>query len=389
VHFWQSLLSGAAVLYLVALCLGPISGIGWAWLAAVAVWQSALLLPLTASPQVTENWRRWAETHRLGRLNWLVAASVALLAIGEGTLRIRKLLSDGNPGADAVELARLEADVRAADVETDWALGFGVERGRFRVALLNNESRSATKLTMLSHRIQQTVPGADVVRLEATLADADIAQLAAELETIKPDVVLAVLPACGDWAPNETRRSLFDSDRFHLSKVVFSSAESDEPSPVQMAANYEEFLNLVSADLHACRTPLDDMMRARWERTFAALDSVVDTCRTARTTLALVVVPGELQVNPGLRTTLLRRCGMTTEQVDVELPQRRIAGYAGQREVPVLDLLPQLRLSRQAMYTRNQMTLSERGNIEAAEAIGGWLESRFGGQISEQLSRNK
>jgi hypothetical protein len=80
---------------------------------------------------------------------------------------------------------------------------------------------------------------------------------------------------------------------------------------------------------------------------------------------------------------------MTTEQVDVELPQRRIAGYAGQREVPVLDLLPQLRLSRQAMYTRNQMTLSERGNIEAAEAIGGWLESRFGGQISEQLSRNK
>jgi hypothetical protein len=55
----------------------------------------------------------------------------------------------------------------------------------------------------------------------------------------------------------------------------------------------------------------------------------------------------------------------------------------------VLDLLPQWRLSRQAMYTRNQMTLSERGNIEAAEAIGGWLESRFGGQISEQLSRNK
>ncbi len=50
VQFWQSLLSGAAVLYIVALCIGPISGLGWAWLAAVALWQNVLLLPLATSP---------------------------------------------------------------------------------------------------------------------------------------------------------------------------------------------------------------------------------------------------------------------------------------------------------------------------------------------------
>jgi hypothetical protein len=329
------------------------------------------------------------EIHRPGRLNWLIAASIALLGIGEGTLRIKGLLNDRTTDGADLQLARLEANAAGFEFDSDWTGLFEVERGRFRVALLSDDSQGSGKLAALSQRIQQTVPGADVVMLEAAMADADIAPLAAELTASKPDVVLAVMPACSEWAPVQVRRSLFDRERFELARVVFGSAEEVESREVTAAADYETFLNEVSGDLAACRTPLDDTMRARWERTFAALDGAVETCRTAKVPLALVVVPGELQLNQGLRMTLVRRCGMTAEQVDVDLPQRRLAGYAQEREVPLLDLLPHLRLCRQAVYERHQTELSDQGNIEAAAAIGGWLESRFGGQMSEQLSRNK
>jgi len=389
VHFWQSLLSGAAVWYLIALGIGPFLGLGWAWLAAVALWQNVLLLPLAASPQVSENWRRWMDTHRPGRLNWLVAASVALLGIGEGTLRVHRQFGDASGGAETLELARLEANAGGLGIGTDWTAAFELDRGRFRVALLSDDARGVANLATLSGRIQQAVPGAEVTRLEVSLADADIARLAAELEASKPDVVLAVLPACSEWAPTPTKRSLFDRERFELSRVVFG-APADRDSPAAEAhADYESFLNELGADLAACRTPLDETMRERWERTFAALDEAVDTCRTASVPLTLVVVPGELQLNQGLRMALLRRYGMTSEQVDVELPQRRLAGYAQQRAVPVVDLLPHLRLCRQAVYERHQTELSDRGNIVAASAIGGWLESRYRDQMAEQLSRNK
>lgn len=389
VQFWQSLLSGAAVLYLLALCIGPISGLGWAWLAAVAVWQHLLLLPLAASHYVTENWRRWMETHRPGRLNWLVAASVALLGIGEATLRVQGLLRKANGGPETFELARLEANAGGFDSGTDWTAAFEVDRGRFRVALLCDAERAATSLAALSQRIQQVVPGAEVVSLKVSLAESDGANLAAELEESMPDVVLAVLSACSEWAPVQPKRSVFDRERFALTRVVFGSSVTEDAPAAEVARDYESFLNELGSELATCRTPLDEAMRERWQRTFAALDEAVETCRAAEVPLALVVVPGELQLNQGLRTTLLRRCGMTPEQVDVELPQRRLAGFAQQREVPLVDLLPHLRLCRQAVYKRHQTELSDRGNIVAASAIGGWLESRYSDQMAEQLSRNK
>lgn len=391
VRYWQSLLSGAAVLYLVVLCLGPISGIGWGWLAAVAVWQSVLLLPLAVSPQVSENWRRWMETHRAGRLNWLIAASVGLLVVGEGALRVRGTLADGARQVERVELAQWQASADELDFGSDWTAAFDVERARFRVALLSDDAPHAATLRALSQRIQQAAPGSEIVTLNLSLADASNGRLDEELATSKPDVVLAVMPACSEWAPAEVQRSLFDRDRFELARVVFGSSAEAEPGglPAVPHVDYEAFLNESSGDLAACRTPLDEPMRRRWGRTFAALDGAVDTCRAANVPLALVVVPGELQINEGLRATLLRRCGMTTEQVDLELPQRRLAGYAQQRAVPLVDLLPHLRHCRQAVFARHQTELSERGNIEAAAAIGGWLESRYGTQMSEQLSRNE
>jgi hypothetical protein len=242
-HLWQSLLSGAAVLYLVALCVGPIPGLGWAWLAAVALWQSVLLLPLMASPQVAENWRRWTESHRIGRLNWLVAASVALLAMGEGALCLHGLLGHAGTGAESLELARVDGNADSFDGGANWSTAFDANRGRFCVALLSDAHSTATTLTALCQRIQQALPGAEVVRLEVSLADSNTAQLSAGLDEIRPDVVLAVLPACSDWAPVRANRGIFDRERFELSRVVLGSSAADDSSVVEQNGDFESFLN--------------------------------------------------------------------------------------------------------------------------------------------------
>jgi len=110
-------------------------------------------------------------------------------------------------------------------------------------------------------------------------------------------------------------------------------------------------------------------------------------CRAANLPLTLVLVPGEFQLNRGLRDTLARRAGYAPQQLDVELPQRKLAGYAAQRRLPLIDLLPPLRLCRESPYQRHAERFSTVGHQATAAAIGGWLESRYGDQLaSTQLT---
>ncbi len=71
----------------------------------------------------------------------------------------------------------------------------------------------------------------------------------------------------------------------------------------------------MSPQLVACRTPIDTRIRSRWQRIYASLDNVIAGCQEAQVPLALVVVPGEFQVNAELRETLLRRSGLAAEQL--------------------------------------------------------------------------
>jgi hypothetical protein len=132
----------------------------------------------------------------------------------------------------------------------------------------------------------------------------------------------------------------------------------------------------------ACRTPMDGTMRERWQRTFAALDQVSTDCNARRIPVALVLLPSEFQVSRALCETLVRRTGFASEQVDLDLPQRHLASFAEHRRLPVLDLLPHLRLERESLYLPGASSWNERGNAAAAAAIGGWLESRYGGQLA-------
>jgi hypothetical protein len=105
--------------------------------------------------------------------------------------------------------------------------------------------------------------------------------------------------------------------------------------------------------------------------------------------VSLVVTPSRFQVDPLLFKTLVRRQGLSVEQYDLELPQRYLADYAQQRRLPVLDLLRPLRSGGSKLYERNTAMWNDRGNQSLAAAIGGWLESCYGGQLAAAQSLNR
>jgi hypothetical protein len=262
-----------------------------------------------------------------------------------------------------------------------------LKAARFRVALLGQPDEPAA--TRLSRRVQQTLPGAEIVSLPVALDDCDLRahEVTAEVHAARVDLVLIVLPVCEDLAREAVDTSAFDWRQMELASLVRDRSPQEMVTSTAKAQDFETYLGEVSTHLAACRTPLSDTMRRRWGRTYATLDRAIAGCRNAKVPLALVVVPGEFQLNPGLRDTLLRRSGASPEQFDAELPQRRLAGYAQQREVPLVDLLPHLRLCRDAVYERHATTLNDQGNQAAASAISGWLASRYGDRLAAQLSK--
>jgi len=95
-----------------------------------------------------------------------------------------------------------------------------------------------------------------------------------------------------------------------------------------------------------------------------------------------VVVPGQFQVSASLCEMLRRRLGYEPRELDLDLPQRRFTTFAQDRELPLLDLLPYLRRCEASPYVPNDYQWNELGKTAAAEAIGGWLESRYGQGIT-------
>ena len=141
------------------------------------------------------------------------------------------------------------------------------------------------------------------------------------------------------------------------------------------------FLQTAGRELTVCRTPIDATTSRRWQKALGHLDGLVRTCQRSNVDLALVMVPGEFQVNHVLLETLCRRMGYQQQEIDLDLPQRRLATFAGDRQVPYVDLLPHLRLCEESPYERDTRQWNAEGTAIALRTVGGWLQSRYGDVI--------
>jgi UDP-N-acetyl-D-mannosaminuronic acid transferase (WecB/TagA/CpsF family) len=399
-RFWRWMLTGAFFVYLAALAAGPRPNLGWAWLSAVAVGYALLLLPLAVSPRVLDGWRQLSRGHATRRLGWLVYVSIGLLICCEAGLRAERFavrhgwLAESNqwartgglaPGTSPAEFQH--PDVRLAEFRPD----------PFRVAILGHDAvlGSAGPGGYLA-RVQQLLPGLDIVPLPAGPAwsNSSASDLSAQLAACRPDLVLVAMSLCEDLAHPRVSPSWFDWKQFELAQWISGAnrrpeREADGVPGVAARDDFESFLRVLAPQLAACRTPIDEAMRARWQQTFASLDELLTACRARQVSMAWVLVPSEIQVNRALCATLARRTGSAADQYDVDLPHRRLADFAQQRDVPVLDLLPYLRLSQQSLYERNATVWNEQGQAAVAAAMGRWLESRYAPEpaLAARLSR--
>ena len=79
--------------------------------------------------------------------------------------------------------------------------------------------------------------------------------------------------------------------------------------------------------------------------------------------------------------------GCTTEQVDLDLPQRRMEAYAAGHHLPCIDLLPYLAASKSLPYCRHSRQWNETGNTIVANAVAQFVMGRYGNQIAASANR--
>ncbi len=149
---------------------------------------------------------------------------------------------------------------------------------------------------------------------------------------------------------------------------------------------YEQYLNGAARRLSTCRVPSTADDQQRWRRTYGHLDDVIGHCRGGMTEVALVVLPADFQVNASLRQVLTRRAGGTAKDYDADLPQRRLARYAQDQGVALLDLTPALRAKSQSVFEASSPHLNANGMAIAAQTVAEWIDSRYGDEIRSMAS---
>ena len=132
----------------------------------------------------------------------------------------------------------------------------------------------------------------------------------------------------------------------------------------------------------ACRTPLDETMHARWRRLESDLKGVAEVCKQQQIPLAIVLLPSDFQVNRELSDVVRRRLGWEAAEVDLELPQRRLAALAAEHRLAIFDLLPCLSQTDECTYVRHASQWNELGHELAAMSLGRWIYARYGTTIA-------
>jgi hypothetical protein len=382
--FLRALLLVTIAGYGATLAIGPVPFIACAWLAIVAACYSMLLLPLAAPPRVVEGWRQWSESRTGRRLAWVVFVPAIVALCAELGLRTQRTYQQDDLLADGASSAAI-ASREMVEVQT--SIVDEIRSGPFRVAVATDPQLNEPARSDYLKRVQQILPGLEIVPSAMprpwTAKSAEV--LADQLAAAKVSLVLVVVEACQNVGRPVESCGWFDWRKLAIAEKLFGTEAAQAPPRTNAPShtdNFESFLRGLAPQMAVCRAPLDDAMELHWKQAFAGVDRLQAECHARRLPMALVLVPGQFQVNRSLASTLAARLGFASGQLDLELPQRKWAGFAEPRNLPLVDLLPPLRVCREGAYERHTGDWNTTGNAVAAATISGWLESRYGGQLA-------
>jgi hypothetical protein len=156
------------------------------------------------------------------------------------------------------------------------------------------------------------------------------------------------------------------------------SSNTAQRTPQQAEQRQEQYLRDGVRTLRLCRTETDETVNQAWQDLWTRLAGLNRHCARRGAELALVIVPAEFQVRPELCSVLRRRGGFAPEELDVELPQRRLAAFAHEQSIAVIDLLPHLRAAGAPVYERHAERLNAAGNRVTADTLARWLAVHYG-----------
>jgi hypothetical protein len=388
--FWKWQMSGPVLCYLACLVLGPRPYLVYQFLALLATWYVAAAAVLIV-PAGLPRWLGRSAQLPLARRAGRAAFLLLLLALAtEISIRAYSWLTGDRLLAGYVARTRtLPPGIRYGGRTVNnlgfWDEPFQAERrpGVLRiVALGDGAALCGSVQTNYLEQVERQLPGVEIYNF-ALLGGGPreyAALLAHEAAAYQPDLVLLFLSVGDDVTDELPLPGPFDWRCLGLyqlgARMLGSTTAGSAAGLLEPCRQREEYLRQIAGQFSVCRTPIDERMRRRWRATLRHLDDMLAFCRQRRIAAALVLVPGEFQVCPRLCESLRRQAGCEPGQVDLELPQRKLAQYADQRQVPLLDLLPHLRAASEPCYCRHQSSWNDQGNKLAAEVLGEWIKCR-------------
>jgi acetyltransferase AlgX (SGNH hydrolase-like protein) len=161
-------------------------------------------------------------------------------------------------------------------------------------------------------------------------------------------------------------------------------AENDPAlvGPLLTEAAYQQVLG---SDLGRFYRPGDEQtLRAAWQPILVALDAVYAAATRAGSRVALALLPSVLQVDATLRAATVARLsaslryrGLSSAEIDPDLPNTLLREYARTRGIPLVDLTPAFVAEKAAgaepLYKLNDNHWTPRGNRVAARSLTAFL----------------
>jgi hypothetical protein len=168
-----------------------------------------------------------------------------------------------------------------------------------------------------------------------------------------------------------TRTCRLAHERLRCENSAIPDSNAGERTPLLSEASFRE---VEARRLAVCQKNPSPSMEKKWTIALKYLDRIIEECRKRKIPLAFVLIPDEFQANPDVLASAMAKSGLDPEQLNLELPQRRLSEFLAVRHVPCLDLLPAFQ-GKTDTYEPRDTHWNVRGNRLAATLIADWLES--------------
>ena len=143
-------------------------------------------------------------------------------------------------------------------------------------------------------------------------------------------------------------------------------------------------LGFIALGIRFYRPGDERALRAAWQPFLVDLDAVHAAATRVGSRIALALMPSVLQVNVALRgatvarlSASLRYRGLSSAEIDPDLPNTLLREYARTRGIPLVDLTPAVVAesagAAEPLYKLNDNHWTPRGNRVAARSLTAFL----------------